>query len=521
MFVLVAGAAAGAITTWVLTRSAAPSVGLMVPADATFYAAAEVHPSGAEALALSGVLSSFPALATPALRDQVIDTLLDGALKDTGLTHADVLPWVGQEIGVSLGAGASTLASAKQSMAAYVDTSDAARTSAALNTARTSGAGGRFTFSDLEYRGVGITQATPIAPGGQGGAYALVGDVLVLAGSVSYLEDIVDTAQGLQPSLADATDYTTATGQLPSDRLATLYVDVPSALSALRTALASTGSALQPVLDQLTAFRGAAAGVEASTGGLSVDWVVDDDGSQLSAAQSQALTAAPDRNSTVRGTPADAALFAGVSDFPAIAAAVLGSLSTSLPAGASLVIQGALSDLGGDAGIEIDSAVSGGPGGAAIIATADAAAAGRFLDTAIPMLASRGTASGSSVGHTTHDGIEFSQLQGSAAGIAWTVTHGVAIIATSTAQMEAVLDTVDGGSSLGASADYARTAGAQASNAVVYVNAGQVMAALGGALSKAPGGSQLVTNLGTIESLSMTVTSTSDQVSGHILIEVP
>lgn len=521
VFVLVAGATAGAITAFVLTRSAAPSVSLMVPADAAFYASVEIHPSGAQELALSHLLSAFPALATQSMQAKLVDGLLDGSLKDTGLTHADILPWLGQEIGVSVGAGASGLSSVEPSIAAYVDTTDDSQTLAALTTARSSGAGSRFTDTGLEYRGVAITQVTPAAAGDPGGAYALVDHVLVLAGSESYLEEIIDTAQGSHPSLANAADYTAAVAQLSADRLATLYADVPTVLSAALSAMGGRGSELKPLLDQLTAFRGAAAGVEAVTGGLAVDWVVDDDSGQLTTAEKQALAAAPDHNSTALDTPANAALFVGVTGFPSIVSVVIGGLSKSLPAGASFLVQGVLSDLSGDAGIEIDPSASGGLGGAAIIATSAPAAAGQLLDLAIPMLVAGASKTPPSVGHTTYLGTEFSELQGADGVVAWTVTHGAAIIATSPGQMEAVLSAIDGGNSLGASTDYARTAGAQTADGAVYVNAGQVIAALGGSLSQIPGASQVLANLEKIESISMTETSTSGHIAGHFLIEVP
>jgi hypothetical protein len=105
--------------------------------------------------------------------------------------------------------------------------------------------------------------------------------------------------------------------------------------------------------------------------------------------------------------------------------------------------------------------------------------------------------------------------------VAWTVTHGAAIIATGPGQMEAILGAIDDGTGLAASTDYAGTAGKEPSNGSVYVNAGQIIAALGGSLSPSPGASQAMANLDKIESVSVTETSTSGHIAGRILIEVP
>ncbi len=521
MFALVAGACAGAITTFLLTRDAAQGISLLVPSDAALYAAYEVHPSGAQSQALSRVLGAFPALATPALQAQVVDSLIDGTLKDTELSHADVLPWLGQEVGISLGAGASTASSTGQPVAAYVDTADEAQTTAALNTARSSDAGAGLTFTDQQYEGVAVTQVTPAGGSGPGGAYAIVDHVLVLAGSSAYLEEIIDTAQGRHAALASSAAYTALVAQLPADRLATAYADLPSVLSEVKTAMGGTASKLSPVLDQLTPLDGAAASVEAVPRGLEIDWVASFDGGRLTSAQRQALSVPPDRNATAADTPANAALFVGVSGFPAIAGALLGSLTQGLPAGAPLLLQGALAGLSGDAGIEVDTALGGGVGGALIVASSDASATGQLLDMGMPLLLGGKSGAAPAVSHTTYRGTEFSELQGSAATVAWTVTHGVAVIATGTGQMEAVLDTIDGGASLASTAGYATTADAQPADAVVYVNPGQILAATGTSLPASSALSPILAALGGIGSVSGTETSTATQVTGRILVEVP
>jgi hypothetical protein len=521
MFALVAGACAGAITTFLLTREAAQGMSLLVPSDAALYAAYEVHPSGAQALALGNLLAAFPALATPALQGELVDSLIDGALKGTGLSHTDVLPWLGQEVAVSVGPGASTATTSGQPVAAYIDTADDAETTAALNTARDSEAASGFTFTDQQYQGVAITQVTPAGASGGGGAYAIVDHVLVLAGSGAYLEEIVDTAQGRHAALASAAGYAALVSQLPADRLATAYVDLPAVLSEVRSALGGSASELAPVLDQLAPLEGAAASVEAVSGGLEIDWVAGIDGGRLTAAERQALTAPPDRNSTAADTPDGAALFVGVSGFPAVAAAVLGSLTQGLPAGAPLLLQGALAGVSGDAGVEIDPSAGGGVGGALIVATSDPSTTGQFLDMGLPLLLGGASSAAPAVSHTTYRGTEFSEVQGSTATVAWTVTHGVAVIATGTGQMEAVLDAIDGGGSLAGTAGYAATAGAQPANAVVYVNPGQIMAAAGTALPASSPLSQILSALGGIGSISGTETSTASQITGRILVEVP
>jgi hypothetical protein len=534
-FVLVGGVALGALTAFWLLRAPADTIIALAPASSALYASAEVQPTGDQALALSSLASRFPILSDSGKRAHWVDQMIDAMLQGSGLSSADVLPWLGPEVGTSVDAQALRTPGASPDYAFYVTTTDDAATQAALRTWEQHGApspdGSAPTFTTSTYAGVTIT-AMSVA-GQPSASFAIVDHVLAFAGSSTYLDRIVDTAQGRAPGLRSAPDYQRVQEQLPSERLGLVFLDYPALMGMLQN-LPSTGPSLQPELQALRAYRGVGISVAAQSGGIAIDTVLDYDPAQMGADLRAVLGATPDANTAAGLTPASAVAFYGftgtrsvvrmlVDDLDAMPSQVSGFLSQS---GLGTM----LSSLSGDLGIELDDR-GGTPAGALVVGTSDAAATRQLLDSAIPSLVGESAVAGAapappSLSHTTYRGVDISvcTLPAARVSLAWTVSGGELILASSAAEVEAIVDTGDGAPSLAGSPGYAQSAGSQPSVAVGYVDMSQLSTLIDHSLdaaARATFESQVLPNLRPIRSISMTAAAGTDESSDHILIAIP
>lgn len=566
-FVLVAGVALGAVSAFRLLRAPGDALGKMVPESAAIYATAALQPSGAQALALSGLFPKFPVLASSSARSQWVDTLVDDILKGTGsggLGHSDVLPWLGAQIGLSADANGLVGSSSGSDYAVYVSTTDDAATQAALQKWRSaqssSHTGGvSYSFTTEQHGGITVTAVSEtftgfenLSPGLGSGqdltvpatpapstpylSYAVVDHVLVLAGSTGYLDEVIDTDQGHHPSLEANADYQQLLGQLSSDRLALLFLDFPAVLQAVEGATGGSGGAsIQPALDLLKAYRGLGVSAEARSDGLAIDAVTDYDPSQLTADERAAAAIAPDDNAAAAITPASAAAFYGFAGVQALVKEVLDSLDVLSPGAGSFLdqlgLRPVLLDLTGDLGLELDPGAAAAPAGALIVGTSNPTATRQFLDQMIPSVVGQTVLPGAvapspSLNHVTYRGVDITvyELPEASQQLAWTVTGGQAVIASSLDEMKAIIDTIHGAPSLSRSADYAKTAGGTPSTGVAYVNMSQVTALVDSSLSgsaRTTFEQNVLPNLRPIRSISLTETGGPSATVAQVLIEVP
>jgi hypothetical protein len=570
-FVLVAGIAAGAIGAIRLLHTPGDSLSPMVPESTAVYGTAYVQPSGDQELNLDALAAKFPILANSSTRAQWINGLLDDALSEIGLHHGDVVPWLGAQVGLSVdsqGLVGSNSGSGSP-YALYVSTVNDAATQAALQKVRATLSGNKdgitYDFTTEQYQGLTITTETEsLAPLFQNissqltglssptptttvtdtttdtftvASYAVVDHVLVMAGSPSYLKEIIDTDQGRRAGLDASSDYHTVLGQLPSERLGLIFVDYPAILTALQGAAsgeANAGVSIQPALDALRAYRGMGMSAEAEADGLAIDSVTDYDASQLSADQQAMLATTPDVNAAAAITPASAAAFYGFAGTHYVVQEVVDSLEQISPDVGTFISQSGLGtvlgDLTGDLGVELDTGQAGSPAGALIVGTTDSAATRNFLDSVIPSVIGQTVVPGvsepaPSLSHVTYRGVDITVYDLPAAddSLAWTVTGGNAIVATSLAEVKAIIDTMDGAPSLAQSSGYAQTAGARDSVAVGYINVTQLTTLISSSLPadmRAGFEKDVVPNLRPIHSVSMTETNTSDETAAHVLIAI-
>ena len=582
-FVLVAGLALGAITTFRLLRSSADVLSTMVPATSAAYATVYLQPSGSQELALSELIARFPALSSPSQRSQGAKRLMTGILAGTGLSAADVVPWLGPQLGVSVSSEAPSGSTAPFSAyALYVSTTSTSQTQAALRRYRahmTSSGGAAHRFSTRDYHGVSVTTVADnpegvvqgiscgLAGGGNGApcpaspapgatptsswqtqfAYAVVQGVLVMAGSPAYLEQIIDTQQGRDPAIAANADYQRVLGQLPSDRLGLLFLDYPSLLHLLGAEL--RGSASAPARDALAAlrpYRGFGVSAEAVSGGLAVDATLDLDPAQLTADERALLSVPPDHSTAAGMTPAGAVAFYGFAGTQYVVRELVDSLEGTSSGVAGRLGQSGLGTflgyLDGDLGVELDDA-NGSPAGGLIVGTTHPAATLAFLNSALPSLVDSLGAAGPTCAATppasaascsaqpvpavsTYRGVSISEIPLPRTGVtlAWTVMHGEAVLATSPAEVRAIIDARDGAPSLAGSPGYAGTAGRRPATATGYVSMPALLTLIRASL---PPGSRrsfdqnVLPNLRPISSISLTDTASPSQSIGHIFIRVP
>lgn len=196
-----------------------------IPADAPVYLEAVVRPEGEQGENVQALLDRF-------LGDRSLTELLDEQLTEEGKTYAeDIEPWLGGRAGV----GVFDLAADEPSFIVAVSVTDAEAAEAAI-------------------AGTDDTRKGPMAGDVQtylsddDAVGAVTEDYLLVSETQEGLQSALDTIGG--DSLADAERFTSAVGDLPSERLGAVYLD----LAAVKD-LAAQDPTLDPagkqVIDQL------------------------------------------------------------------------------------------------------------------------------------------------------------------------------------------------------------------------------------------------------------------------------
>ena len=101
-----------------------------MPASTEFTATAYLDPSGGQKVNLKALEHKFRALANDQAVSDQVNKALDQALSGAGLTHDDVLPWLGSEIAV---AADFDLTGGSPTVIVLIKTTDEAATQAALS----------------------------------------------------------------------------------------------------------------------------------------------------------------------------------------------------------------------------------------------------------------------------------------------------------------------------------------------------------------------------------------------------
>ena len=272
---IVGGAVAAAA---LLTGSSGtPDVLAWTPADSVTYVEARLDLPGDQQAKLAKVLSAFPGFddqaAFPTKVNEVLDQLVGKASDGKQSYTADIAPWFGGQLSVSLGAIPTSADASTARFLALVSVKDASKASAwAASTLQTAGA----TATTETYNGVTINVIKPGADAGAmadqvNAAYAVVGPVLAL-GDETSVKAAIDT--GGKKGLDTDADFKAAAATVTGDRLAFAYVDVEALASAATKLPADVGGVAVPsapaILDDLYPAWLVTA-VRADDGGFAID----------------------------------------------------------------------------------------------------------------------------------------------------------------------------------------------------------------------------------------------------------
>jgi hypothetical protein len=215
------------------------------PADAAIYVDATVKPTGATESNAKAALSKI--LDTPDPGAKITDLLNKSVTHikpgQTFTYEQDVAPWLGQKIGLF----ATSLQAGQDPTVLFESTNDAAAMAAERKDSRDLGPGGT-------YKGHAYDKQSDGKVFGTAGGFAIYGPV-------QGFQQAVDAIDG--DSLGDSGDFKDAIGDLPSDRLGTLYTVPKTFIDALGSQVdaqskaaieKSAGESLdQPVAGALTA----------------------------------------------------------------------------------------------------------------------------------------------------------------------------------------------------------------------------------------------------------------------------
>jgi len=481
----------------------------LAPANSAVYANLYLQPSAGQQMNLSGLIGRLPGFADEASLDEKVDQVVQNLLSGTGIDYREqVKPWLGNQIAIAAWPGADGVADAVAAVIAEVKDPDAAR--AAVEDLAT---GDGTTLSSETYQGIEIR-------GSDGGAYAFVGEMLVIGQSVDAVHAVVDVHGGAD-SLAERDDFVATMEALEPDHLASAFIDL--------AALADSAGAGE----QMTGVSTAGAVLVAEDEGLRLSGSApfDRDGATPSDAAGFALGGEP--SSLVDWMPPDTlaeAVVFGLQQTLEDAEAALGATPETQDVASTLDTVRALAAFA--LGIDLDAdllplldrevavAISGFggtlPSGQLLLRPSDPAAAVDALDRLVSALAGVGATQRT---ETLGDGEVTIVSLPDTGEVAYTVVDGIVILGFGVADVEASIEAHASGDSLGTSERYTRTfevAGTRAGTEA-YVDVGALVELMGDPIELPDDARDILLQVGT---LGITAPSRNDQIEFHAVLTV-
>jgi hypothetical protein len=502
---LVAGSAAAALVVGAVAVAAVlllaqpnPSIEKMVPATHDALVIANLNPSLAQKVNWLRAVHSFPDTKT----DAAISAKLDEAFKAAGLSFTnDVQPWLGGEVGVS--GKVNVESSVDSPFALFATSRDDTKAKALLAKLRSGTLGKKYTWRDETYNGITIASGTPTVTSEKPVAYGYVDHVVVLASSSTIIHDIIDTDQGRSARLVDSADYKATMALLPSDRVGMGYIAGKSLVASVKKQMAKPSTLGLPALktaDDLNALQGIGGAVSATGTGVAFDLAVKLDANKLSPATRQAFVGTGRPDAVLRWIPKSSDGFLAIANVDKSIKSLLDQYGTdpSVKAGADAVgltgPQGILPHLTGDLGVEVELGNNSIPSGAVLIGTNDAAAMNAFFSKLLGMAGALGAGVGNTQGGvltpnlgrittTTYRGVVITSWNSPGlSGVvpSYAVLDKMGILASSLAEVKAVIDAHVAGSNITADPTYQAASAASLAQptGIMYVNMARVVSAL-------------------------------------------
>jgi hypothetical protein len=477
----------------------------LAPANTVVYVNVYLQPSTGQQMNLAELIGRLPGFADDASLDEKVDQVVQNLLSGSGIDYrADVKPWLGDQVAVAAWPAADDATQLEAVLLAEVRDREAAEG----EVANVVGADGT-SFSAQTYEGVELQVS-------EGGAYAFVGETLVIGAAAESLEAVVDVSGGAG-SLAGRADFRAAIDRLPEDHLASIFIDLagmaaadaPEGLTTASAVLVAEPGGLRlsgsaPLADAPPTASGSAGGPGPAVSTLA-EWMPAD--TIAEAVIFDLRTLFEETEDAIGSAPGGAEIGGALSTIRAIAAFALGiDLDADV-----------LPLLDGEVGIALGGLPEGGPpSGLVLLRPDDAGSAQALLDG----LAERLTAVGATLETETAGDAEIVTLELPDTGRAsYAVLDGVVILGTGPEDVRAALDAHAGGESLGASATYAAAfepVGMRAGNEV-YVDVGALVDELGGGLELPDDGRDILSRIGTF---ALAIPSRHDQIEFHAALTV-
>jgi flagellar basal body-associated protein FliL len=480
--IVLAGSAAAA--AFFLMRGSSEELLQLVPASSEVVATAYLDPSAGQKMNLLTLAHRFPALGNDQDLRRRVNTVLDQALQNSGLTHEDVLAWLGSEAAIVVDFGPNNDVVTTSVLLASTDDGAA---EAALDKGMTASLGNEQT---RDYRGVTMHV---FGSGSSLVSYAIVDHVVVISNHAIGLTRVIDVSKGTTPDLAGDPDFQDTASTLPTGKLGLVYVNPTELVSqALSQSGLGVAAGNTPGLDTLRALRGIGMSLSAQPDGLAFDLTVRLDPSKLDPATREQLDQPVHENATLSFVPADSYAVATQQGLDTTLNQALDQ-ALSTPLGERLRqrlgVDDALSALTGDMAIEIGAGSGATPvGGALVLGVNDPSAVQHTLDgladfalasqqrvhafSPVPAEGDRSTRRLTQLGllqpgpkvawrTTTYQGTTIRylvdpSLSGSGFLPAYAVVDGAAMIGSSPAEIRKLIDVKGGQPSILSSSTYTR-----------------------------------------------------------------
>ncbi len=488
-----------------LFSATADRAAALAPAETDVYVNIYLQPSAGQQMNLGGLIGRLPGFADEASLDEKIDQVVGNLLASSGIEldyRTQIKPWLGSQVAL-----AAWATDTEPGVVAIIDVKDVDAAGQALEDL----AGDPGLVEN--YKGVEIRTTDD-------GAYALVDDFLVMSETAANIEAVVDVRNGAA-SLSGRSEYSSAMSDLPSDHLASAFVDIVGIAEATDmgqqlSAFSTAGATLVAERDGLrlsghAPFDVAGAASSATAGfGLGgepsslVDWMPQDTIAELVVfGLRQTLE---DAEAAAATTPEGQELVSGLDTFRALASFGLGiDVDADLLPLLDREVGVALSGLDGDL-----------PRGQLLLRPEDPAAG----EAALRRVVERLTVVGATARTEMHESDEITALTIPATiELAYAVRDGIIIIGTGVEDVIASLDAHAGGDTLASAADYVRAfevAGSRAGNEG-FVDVSGAIELMGGAVDLPADARDILSRIGT---LGFTAPSRDDQIEFHAVLTV-
>ena len=186
------------------------------PADSGLYVNLYLQPSSGQRMSLDALIARVPGFSDPANLDTKLHQLAQQLLGGIGVDYAaDVRPWLGNQVAVAVSLKSGS--SGPQALL-LVACKNAALASAALPRVLAHRGG---PFAAQQYRGHSVMV-------GGASSYVVLDDLVVIGQTAAAVRGALDADENIAPSLADSSVFRSAMEQVPSDHLASAYLNVAS-----------------------------------------------------------------------------------------------------------------------------------------------------------------------------------------------------------------------------------------------------------------------------------------------------